>query len=523
MRLPKPALVILSCLIATAQTTFNTADVHVSPKTPYPAIRTSLRAGRFDVHHATMVDLIAVAYGVEPDKVLGGPSWLETDRFDIAAVVSAEVTPPAVRPILQALLKDRFDLVVHPDNKPTVAFLLSLGSGKPKLNQSQESGPPACQRQPLADDTGAIRAACHGVTMQAFAQQLRSAAGDYLPNPVIDQTALEGRWDFTLQWAPRNQLARATGGISIFEAVDKQLGLKLESRQVPTPVIVVDRVNRAPAANPSGVAALPPPPPARFEVATVKPSGPQSQEVRVQTLPNGTLNLQGVTLSYLIQTIWFLTPDMIVGAPKWLDTDRWDITGRLPATPGSPPAMDIDSLAAMTRALLEDRFGLKTHLDERTVPAYTLTALRPKPQKADPANRSGCKEGPEAGGKDPRVTTPVLSRLVACRNVTMTQFADLLPNIANALNPLNGSIRSTVLDATHLEGAWDFMLSFTPSLGFAPNGTPSGTPGDLPADPNGAISLPDAISRQLGLKLGMEKRPAQVLVIDHIDQKPRDN
>lgn len=162
-------------------------------------------------------------------------------------------------------------------------------------------------------------------------------------------------------------------------------------------------------------------------------------------------------------------------------------------------------------------------MDERVVPAYTLTAVKPKLRKADPSNRSGCKEGPGADGKDPRVTTPVLSRLVTCRNITMTRFADLLPGIANALNPLNGSIRSTILDATGLDGAWDFTLSFTPSLGFAPNGTPMPQAGDGPLDPNGALSLPDAISRQLGLKLAMEKRPASVLVIDRIEQQPTAN
>jgi uncharacterized protein (TIGR03435 family) len=167
------------------------------------------------------------------------------------------------------------------------------------------------------------------------------------------------------------------------------------------------------------------------------------------------------------------------------------------------------------------------------VPAYTLTASKPRLRKADPANRAGCREGPGADEKgridDPRITNPVLSRLVTCRNITMEQFAARLPDIANVFNPLNGPIRSTVLDSTRLKGAWDFTLSFSPTLNFSPGQffTPGGIPApearDSPSDPSGVLSLPDAIARQLGLKLALKKRPASVLVIDHVERMPAAN
>ena len=357
--------------------------------------------------------------------------------------------------------------------------------------------------------------------MEVFAAQVGEMAGDYLMSPVVDNTKLGGAWDFTLKWTPRVGLAAGAEGITIFDAVDDQLGLKLEPKQIPTPVIVVDRVNQKPTDNPPGVTtSLPPAPPPSFEVATIKPTDPKFQGVRIQTPPGG-LNIQGLTLSYLIQTIWFITPDMIVGAPKWLDTDRWDITAKVAAAPGSAPPADMDSMIVMVRALLEDRFKLKTHMEERVVPAYTLTASKPKLQQADSTGRSGCKEGPGADGKDPRITNPVLSRLVTCHNITMAQFAGLLPSIANALNVLNGPIRSSVLDSTGLNGAYDFTLSFSPSLYLAPPG--AGQSNSDAADPNGALSIADAIGKQLGLKLELEKRPAPVLVIDHIEPKPIDN
>jgi uncharacterized protein (TIGR03435 family) len=110
--------------------------------------------------------------------------------------------------------------------------------------------------------------------------------------------------------------------------------------------------------------------------------------------------------------------------------------------------------------------------------------------------------------------------LLYCRNMTMTQFADLLPQLAN------GYVHAAVLDKTGLTDAYDFTLSFS-AIGILQNGL-SG-PGQAPgqpggaSDPNGALSLPDAVNKQLGLKLELEKRSAPVLVIDHVAQKPTEN
>jgi uncharacterized protein (TIGR03435 family) len=505
------------------QASFEIADVHVSPKTLHPMKIGGFRDGRFELEMATMTDLIATAWGIEPDKVLGGPDWLDMDRFDVIAGAPSGTSQQALRPMLQSLLEKRFGLTVHMDQKPFAAYVLSVGSGKPKLKES-DSTTPGCQRQPQPPEAGPIPAVCRGLTMAAFAAQLGGGAGDFLNAPVVDNTKLEGAWDFTLKWTPRGRLAAAGAeGITIFDAIDKQLGLKLEAKQVPAPVLVVDHVNRKPTDNPPDVAAsLPSAPPPHFEVATLKPTDPQLQAPVFQTPPNGQIAIRGVTLSYLIQTIWFVTPEMIVDAPKWLDTDRWDIVAKVSSVQGSAPRTDMDSMIVMVRALLEDRFRLKTHMEERVVRAYTLTASKPKLQRADPANRTGCKEGPGADGKDPRLTNPARSRLVTCRNMTMAQFADQLPNIANALNQLNTNIRSTVADSTGLSGAWDFTLSFTNGMGVQP--AASAPPvGAEPADPNGALSLDEAISSQLGLKLELTKRPAPILVIDHVEQKPTEN
>src|ERR1035438_10059525 len=81
--------------------TFELADVHVSPHTLTPNMRGGvLRAGRFEVLTATMVDLIRTAYGVDADKVLGGPSWLDSDRFDVIAKAPPSATPDSAKLML---------------------------------------------------------------------------------------------------------------------------------------------------------------------------------------------------------------------------------------------------------------------------------------------------------------------------------------------------------------------------------------------------------------------------------------
>src|SRR5438067_7978182 len=84
---------------------FEIADVHVSAKTANPFSRSGpVRAGRYEIKTASMVELIRMAYDFDPDKVLGGPNWLELDRFDVVAKVPAGSTPENHKLMLQSLL-----------------------------------------------------------------------------------------------------------------------------------------------------------------------------------------------------------------------------------------------------------------------------------------------------------------------------------------------------------------------------------------------------------------------------------
>jgi uncharacterized protein (TIGR03435 family) len=530
------ALLAILSTLAVAQaadppTAFQIADIHTSTPRRFPNLYGGALVGdRFVMHQATMLDLVSSAYELDPSNVLGGPSWLETDRFDIVAKAPSATPPETVKLMLRSLLADRFNLVVHNGSRPMPAFILSAGTGKPRLKESDGSGESGCNGQPppQTPDPAAvpyIYVSCRNVTMEAFAEDLHQMAGGYLTNPVIDSTGLKGSWDFDLKWTGRGNLAKAgADAISIFDAVDKELGLKLELQTSPRPVLIVDSVNQQPTPNPPGLEKiLPTPPPAQFEVAVIKPSKPDAQF-------RGKLNVdqvdvQGVNLKFLISFAWDLNPndnEVIVGAPKWLDSDRFDILAKVSSenqgvvSRNSPP-LDLDDLRQMLRALLADRFKMQSHMENRPVTAYNLIAANPKLHKADPTSRTRCNEGPGPDGRDPRLTNPVLNRLVTCQNMNMAQIGEELQRIAA------GYIYSPVLDTTGIVGSWDFTLSFSSVDLTRGSGAPPAGGASVASDPNGAISLFDAVNKELGLKLEKQRRPVPVLIIDSISEQPTEN
>jgi uncharacterized protein (TIGR03435 family) len=527
-------LVVAMAFGQSAPTSFEIADVHVSPSTRNPFFRKpAITKGRYEIRQATMVDLIGTAYGTDAERVLGGPSWLENDRFDVIAKVPPGTSVETAKPMLQALLADRFKLTFHNDTKPVPAYGLKAGK-HPMLKPSEGEGDPECKFTPpqppapgSAPSAIVLAYSCHNMTMAAFAQALHTTifvAPQYLNDRVVaDETDLKGAWNFDFKFTLKGRIGPdgpIPGTITLFEAIDK-LGLKLEPADISLPVIVVDSVERKPSANaPNVLETLHiAPPPTEFEVAELKPTAPDFQGMRLNLQPGGRVNIAGVPLKFLVEQAWDLTDDMLIGAPKWMDTDRYDIVAKA-GIEGAQ--MDIDDLWPMLRALVTERFQLVSHREDRPGTAYTLLAVKPKIRKSEPNARTKYKEGPALDGKDPRDKNPVLGRLVTCQNMTMAEFAEKLKDIAP------GYIHSPVLDATGLEGGYDFTMSFSPA-GALRAGPSRGGPAPgadavgAASDPNGAVSLFEAIEKQLGLKLQEQKRPISVFVIDHIDQKPTEN
>jgi uncharacterized protein (TIGR03435 family) len=466
------------------------------------------------------------------------------DRFDVIAKVPADSTPETQQQMLQSLLEDRFGLKVHKDTKPLPTYALVVGK-KPLLKETDGKGETGCKLQSgpagppgegrfLIGINGAtimlgpgatLQYQCRNMTMAAFAEGLGGMMGANVgPNKVLDQTGLEGRWNFDVRWSLQfmgPMMGNSGDRVTVFDAVEKQLGLKLEQRQIPTPVIVVDGVNETPSANPPGVAeALPEiPVPTEFEVADVKPSGPgRMGGFRLQ--PGGRVTATGVPMRLILMRAFntiMLGGSDVVGILGWADTERFEITAKAPAADPAAPAPDVFSIAPMLRSLLSERFGLKYHTEEKPSTAYSLVAARPRLKKADPASRTWCKQIPASPG------TPPGTQVLSCQNATLTEFAERLQGFSPELN-------SPVMDATGVEGRWDLTLSFMQNFGGMMGGPGRGGDGGLPggdlaaaSDPTGGITIFQAIEKQLGLKLEMQKRSLPVIVIDRLEQKPTDN
>jgi len=485
--------------------------------------------------------------------VRGGPNWLEMDRFDVFAKAPTGSSPESRRQMLQALLAERFQLVVHRDSKPIAAFALKVAK-RPLMKEADGSGsgcnfnvenapqPPAGGGPPQGPITlPVIVYTCKNTTMEAFADGMLSmaGAGQYFNNRlVVDQTELKGAWDFTFKFTPKVPAGLTTTGenIPFPDALEKQLGLRVEASTVPMPVIAVDSANRKPTPNPPDVAQSFPPLPTEFEVAEIKPAvttpgGGRGGGARPE-IKNGRVYLPNITLKNLISVAWDINgDDLMANAPKWMESERFDVLAKAPAgvaigdlTPSRTAVpVNIEALRPMLRALLIERFQMKVHMEDRPVAAYTLVAAKPKLKQADPASRTKWQEGAVTDSKDKNANAS-LGRLVTCQNVTMAQFAELLPGIAP------GYLHTKVVDGTGLEGGWDFTFSFSPAGLFQVNqgrsgeeGGTAGSPVPEASLPSGALSLFDAMTKQLGLKLEMQKRPTPVLVIDHVNQKPTDN
>ena len=193
------------------------------------------------------------------------------------------------------------------------------------------------------------------------------------------------------------------------------------------------------------------------------PNGGRGMTI-VQPFQNDRVNLTAQTLKNLIYLAWNIYgDDQVANAPKFIDGDRWDVIAKAPAGLAAPSApgggrggpMDTDAYRPMLRALLMDRFKMAAHYEDRPANGYVLSALKPKLQKADPSNRTKCTEGPGPAGKDPRKTNQAVGRLLYCQNMTMAQFAALLPGQAS------GYFSTLIDDATGLEGAYDAPLAFS--------------------------------------------------------------
>jgi uncharacterized protein (TIGR03435 family) len=194
--------------------------------------------GRLSVQNATLKDLIRFCYRLRDFQILGGPKWLEVDRYDIAAKPEDRSQPEQVLLMMQQLLADRFQLKFHRESKEAPVYELMVARNGPKLRTPDPNGKPGIQGR-----RGRIDA--WGTPMPIFAQYLSQRLG----RTVIDKTALTADYDFILEYQPdENEDVTTDRGASIFTAIQEQLGLRLQPAKGSVEIFVIDRAE-TPSAN----------------------------------------------------------------------------------------------------------------------------------------------------------------------------------------------------------------------------------------------------------------------------------
>ena len=205
----------------------------------------------------TLRDLIMLAYGVGARQIQG-PSFLNgvpdapADRFDIAAKVPTGATRDQVPVMLRALLAERFHLSFHRENRTMQVYALEVAKGGLKMKESPEgaTGEGRCIRSFAEREGATLAAVCSHMRSADIAQQVQALApGYFCEGPVVDASGLKGVYDFKLEWITNGQANSGSPGPTMFDAVQDQLGLKLDRRRQAVEILVIDKLDRTPTEN----------------------------------------------------------------------------------------------------------------------------------------------------------------------------------------------------------------------------------------------------------------------------------
>jgi uncharacterized protein (TIGR03435 family) len=221
-------------------------------------------SGRFVMANAPIGRLIRAAYPTVASQLIGAPSWVDSERYDIEARAEGNPTASVMEAMLRALLVDRFQLVAHVEPREQDVYGLYLASGDGRLGPALRAAALDCVELVEKHPAGALtlpprangapacgivsdgrRLSSGGITMAQLIRSISPMVG----RVVVDRTSLDGYYEFTLEYAARPGNAAgvtdpADDRPSIFTALQEQLGLTLRSERAPVDVLVIDRLER---------------------------------------------------------------------------------------------------------------------------------------------------------------------------------------------------------------------------------------------------------------------------------------
>jgi uncharacterized protein (TIGR03435 family) len=265
----------------TGPATFEVASVKVANPNPQPSaggarIASGCRrptGGSVQCNNATLKTILMQAYGVKAYQV-EGPAWLESEHYDVMAKIPEGVAVEQVAAMMQALLAERFKVVLHKDSRMLPAYDLTIAKGGIKMKEvdaaevaahAAGTAPPA----PKAADRNAmpalgsftVRMSNSGARTERGKMsmaQITNLLSNTVGRPVTDQTGLTGTYEMELTYMgdppalPGNAAVTPPADspiATIFQAVQESLGLKLEPKKAPLDVLVIESANKVPTEN----------------------------------------------------------------------------------------------------------------------------------------------------------------------------------------------------------------------------------------------------------------------------------
>ena len=197
--------------------------------------------GSLSIRNSSLSGCIQWAYNVGP-FLISGPNWLESERFDITAKAAEPADEDRLKLMMQALLAERFKLAVHREEKVMSVYEVSVGKGGPKMKESAGDG-----EMSLNPTMGKPIVSVQRISVPWALDMLSRG----LRAPVIDKTGLKGKFDFNLDltaYITKDMRPDDLPSIA-FTVLQKELGLKLESKKAPVEMLVIDHVERTPTEN----------------------------------------------------------------------------------------------------------------------------------------------------------------------------------------------------------------------------------------------------------------------------------
>jgi uncharacterized protein (TIGR03435 family) len=216
--------------------------------------------GTLTVINNELTNVIDNAYGIRRYELIGGPDWINSDRYNIQAKASGDVPREEMMLMLRSLLEDRFTLKVHRETRELPIYVMTTAKGGLRVPPARDGSCVAFDpKNPRRSSPGQPRTPVCGNnhitlnTWNATSIEMSEAAAalvGVLGRNVVDKTGVSGRFDIHLQWTPdqapdgADSVASDASAVSLFTALEEQLGLKVESSRGPVAVVVIDHVER---------------------------------------------------------------------------------------------------------------------------------------------------------------------------------------------------------------------------------------------------------------------------------------